>query len=72
MNCYGITNLLLQKFTFTENQTFLRNFYITKIWSHMVLNGRIQCYIASKQTNVIKWQHYNNTKWLNTKRIRHA
>ena len=21
MNCYGITNLLLQKFTFTENQT---------------------------------------------------
>ena len=22
-NCYRITNLLLQKFTFTENQTFL-------------------------------------------------
>ena len=22
-NCYGITNLLLRKFTFTENQTFL-------------------------------------------------
>ena len=22
-NCYGITNLLLQKFTFTDNQTFL-------------------------------------------------
>ena len=36
-NCYGITNLLLQKFTFTENQTFLRNFYTTKIWSHMVV-----------------------------------
>ena len=30
-NCYGITNLLLRKFTFTENQTFLRNFYTTKI-----------------------------------------
>ena len=25
-NCYGIVNLLLRKFTFTENQTFLRNF----------------------------------------------
>ena len=35
-NCYGITNLLLQKFTFTENQTFLQNFYTTKIWSHTV------------------------------------
>ena len=35
-NCYGITNLLLRKFTFTENQTFLRNFYTTKIWSHTV------------------------------------
>ena len=23
INCYGITNLLLRKFTFTENQTFL-------------------------------------------------
>ena len=34
--CYGITNLLLRKFTFTENQTFLRNFYSTKIWSHTV------------------------------------
>ena len=33
---YGITNLLLRKFTFTENQTFLRNFYTTKIWSHTV------------------------------------
>ena len=30
-NCYGITNLLLQKFNFTENQTFLQNFYTTKI-----------------------------------------
>ena len=36
MNCYGITNLLLRKFTFTENQTFLRNFYTSKIWSHTV------------------------------------
>ena len=36
MNCYGITNLLLRKFTFTENQTFLRNFHTTKIWSHTV------------------------------------
>ena len=35
-NCYGITNLLLQKFTLIENQTFLRNFYTTKIWSHTV------------------------------------
>ena len=35
-NCYGITNLLLRKFAFTENQTFLRNFYTTKIWSHTV------------------------------------
>ena len=33
-NCYGITNLLLRKFTFTENQTFLQNIYTTKIWSH--------------------------------------
>ena len=37
-NCYGIMNLLLRKFTFTENQTFLRNFYTTKIWSHTVFN----------------------------------
>ena len=26
----------LRKFTFTENQIFLRNFYTTKIWSHTV------------------------------------
>ena len=31
-NCYGITNLLLRKFTFTENQTFLQNF-----WSYTVV-----------------------------------
>ena len=30
MNCYGITNLLLRKFTFTENQIFLRNFLCYK------------------------------------------
>ena len=35
-SCHGITNLLLQKFTFSENQTFLQNFYATKIWSHTV------------------------------------
>ena len=35
-NCYGITNLLLRKFAFTEIQTFLRNFYTTKFWSHTV------------------------------------
>ena len=38
-NCYGITNLLLRKFTFTENQTFLRIFYTTKIWSHTVVTN---------------------------------
>ena len=32
-NCYGITNLLLRKFTFTENQTFLQKFSTMKIWS---------------------------------------
>ena len=35
-NSYGIMNLLLQKFTFTENQTILQNFYTTKIWSYTV------------------------------------
>ena len=29
-NCYGITNLLLQKFTFTENQTFYKIFMLQK------------------------------------------
>ena len=29
-NCYGSTNLLLQKFTFTENQTFIENFILRK------------------------------------------
>ena len=27
---------IITKFTFTENQTFLQNFYTTKIWSHTV------------------------------------
>ena len=31
-----LTNLLLQKFTFIENQTFLQKFYTTKIWSNTV------------------------------------
>ena len=37
-NYYGITHLLLRKFTFTEYiyHTFLRNFYTTKNWSHTV------------------------------------
>ena len=35
-NCYGIANLLLRKFTFTENRTILRNFYTMKIWSHTI------------------------------------
>ena len=30
MNCYGIVNLLLQKFTFTENQTFYKRFILQK------------------------------------------
>ena len=51
-NCYGIANLLLQKFTFTENQTFLRNFYTTKIWSHTVEVFLISQYVA---------QHYGHT-----------
>ena len=41
-NCYGTMNLLLRKFTFTENQPFLRNFYATKIWSRMVLIDHLQ------------------------------
>ena len=32
-NCYGIMNLLLRKFTFTKNQTFLQKFSAMKIWS---------------------------------------
>ena len=32
-NCYGITNLLLRKFTFTENETFLQKFSTMKIRS---------------------------------------
>ena len=35
MNCYGITNLSLWKFIFTENQTFFKNFIVQKfgaIW----------------------------------------
>ena len=39
-NCHGITNLL-RKFTFTENHTFLQNFYAMKIWSHMVLHSKL-------------------------------
>ena len=37
-NCYGIMNLLLQKLTVIENQTFLRKLYTMKIWSHTVHN----------------------------------
>ena len=35
VNCYGITNLLLRKFTFSENQTFYEIFILRKfgaIW----------------------------------------
>ena len=36
-NCYRIVNLPLQKFTFTKNQTFYKNFsYTVKLWSHTV------------------------------------
>ena len=36
----------LRKFTFTENQTFLQNFYITKIWSHTVINMHVTIIVA--------------------------
>ena len=38
MNWYGITKIILRKFTFTETSHFLRKFYTTKIWSHTVLS----------------------------------
>ena len=34
-NCYGIMNLLLRKFTFTENQTFLSYRNQTITWSDL-------------------------------------
>ena len=31
-NCYGITNLLLRKFIFTENQTFYEIFHSLELY----------------------------------------
>ena len=61
-NCYGITNLLLRKFTFTENQTCLRNFYTTKIWSHTVA-----CVIIAIPSSAInlKLHDYNSLQHSN-------
>ena len=44
-------NVLLQKFTSIENQTFLQNFYTTKIWSHTVAVGEI--YFYNHRFNVV-------------------
>ena len=50
VNYYGVTNLVLRKFTVTENQTFLQKFYTTKIWSHTVSSYKLKelaSYVAS-------------------------
>ena len=49
-NCCGITNLLLRKFTFIENQTFYEIFIrTTKIWSHMLASLAFAlCFFAYK------------------------
>ena len=64
MNCYGITKLF---FTFIENQTFLRNFYTTKVWSHTITTViqylALLMYLQQLPYKMKYWQGVNFGNW---------
>ena len=47
LNCYGITNLFLQKFTFTENQPFYEIFILRKFGAIRYVCVSSQYYLRS-------------------------
>ena len=53
-----LTNLLLQKFAFSENQTFLHKFYTTKNWNHTVKGNILgKCIHGSfGDFNLVAWR----------------
>ena len=50
-NCY---EFIITKFTFIKNQTFLWEFYATKIWSHTVYHNILLCQLCALEISVCK------------------